>query len=157
MIVFNKVTLRRGDKLLFKDGTFNLNAGERVGIVGGNGAGKSSLFALLMNELVAEKARSTSRRAGRLRTSPRKSKAPSAQRLILPSTVMPSCGHSRPNWRRPRPQKTAWRWPAFTTSSPASTPIRPKRAPPTCWSDWGLRTRRMAARFRPSPAAGACA
>lgn len=55
MIVFNKVTLRRGDKLLFKDGTFNLNAGERVGIVGGNGAGKSSLFALLMNELVAEK------------------------------------------------------------------------------------------------------
>ena len=55
MIVFNKVTLRRGDKLLFKDGTFNLNAGGRVGIVGGNGAGKSSLFALLMNELVAEK------------------------------------------------------------------------------------------------------
>jgi ATP-binding cassette, subfamily F, member 3 len=55
MIVFNKVALRRGAKLLFKDGSFNINAGEKIGLVGANGAGKSSLFALLRHEIVAEK------------------------------------------------------------------------------------------------------
>ncbi|WCL54288.1 ABC-F family ATP-binding cassette domain-containing protein [Gimibacter soli] len=54
MITFTDVALRRGAKLLFKDGSFNLNAGEKMGLVGGNGAGKSSLFALLRGELIAE-------------------------------------------------------------------------------------------------------
>lgn len=54
MIVFNKVSLRRGAKLLFSNGSFNLNAGEKVGLVGANGTGKSSLFALLRRELIAE-------------------------------------------------------------------------------------------------------
>ncbi len=54
MIAFKNVTLRRGAKLLFKDGTFNLNAGEKMGLVGGNGTGKSSLFALLRHELHQE-------------------------------------------------------------------------------------------------------
>ncbi|WP_262692238.1 ABC-F family ATP-binding cassette domain-containing protein [Kordiimonas aestuarii] len=54
MITFSDVALRRGSKLLFKEGSFNLNAGEKMGLVGGNGAGKSSLFALLRHELIAE-------------------------------------------------------------------------------------------------------
>ncbi|MEX6723346.1 ABC-F family ATP-binding cassette domain-containing protein [Parapedomonas caeni] len=54
MISFDKVTLRRGAKLLFEKGSFNLNAGEKMGLVGGNGTGKSSLFALLRHELLPE-------------------------------------------------------------------------------------------------------
>ncbi|OZI63437.1 ABC transporter [Bordetella genomosp. 11] len=45
------MTLRRGTKVLLDDADFVVNPGERVGIVGKNGAGKSSLFALLTGAL----------------------------------------------------------------------------------------------------------
>jgi ATP-binding cassette, subfamily F, member 3 len=54
MINFNKVSLRRGSKLLFANGSFNLNMGEKMGLVGANGTGKSSLFALLRHEMHPE-------------------------------------------------------------------------------------------------------
>lgn len=41
------LTLRRGVKVLLENAEFVVHPGERVGIVGKNGAGKSSLFALL--------------------------------------------------------------------------------------------------------------
>ena len=46
MIILNKVTLRRGSKVLLADATVSLNPGEKIGLVGRNGAGKSTLFAL---------------------------------------------------------------------------------------------------------------
>ncbi|AOB33764.1 ABC transporter [Bordetella sp. H567] len=45
------MTLRRGTKVLLDGADFVVNPGERVGIVGKNGAGKSSLFALLTGAL----------------------------------------------------------------------------------------------------------
>jgi ATP-binding cassette subfamily F protein 3 len=45
------ITLRRGTKVLLDGADFVVNPGERVGIVGKNGAGKSSLFALLTGAL----------------------------------------------------------------------------------------------------------
>jgi len=45
------LTLRRGTKVLLDEAEFVVNPGERVGFVGKNGAGKSSLFALLTGEL----------------------------------------------------------------------------------------------------------
>jgi ATP-binding cassette subfamily F protein 3 len=45
------ITLRRGTKILLDGADFVVNPGERVGIVGKNGAGKSSLFALLTGGL----------------------------------------------------------------------------------------------------------
>nr|WP_277404305.1 ATP-binding cassette domain-containing protein [Achromobacter xylosoxidans] len=45
------MTLRRGTKVLLDDAEFVVHPGERVGIVGKNGAGKSSLFALLTGAL----------------------------------------------------------------------------------------------------------
>jgi ATP-binding cassette subfamily F protein 3 len=45
------ITLRRGTKVLLDGADFVVNPGERVGIVGKNGAGKSSLFALLTGTL----------------------------------------------------------------------------------------------------------
>ena len=51
MIRATGITLRRGVKVLLEDTEFIVNPGERLGIVGKNGAGKSSLFALLQGEL----------------------------------------------------------------------------------------------------------
>ena len=51
MITLKGVTLRRSSKVLLEGATVNLNPGEKVGLVGRNGAGKSSLFALLAGTL----------------------------------------------------------------------------------------------------------
>ncbi len=47
MITLKNVTLRRSAKVLLDSASVTLNPGEKVGLVGRNGAGKSSLFALL--------------------------------------------------------------------------------------------------------------
>jgi len=51
MITLKNVTLRRGAKVLLDGASVTLNPGERVGLVGRNGAGKSSLFALFNGTL----------------------------------------------------------------------------------------------------------
>jgi len=51
MITLKNVTLRRGAKVLLDTASVTLNPGENVGLVGRNGAGKSSLFGLLTGVL----------------------------------------------------------------------------------------------------------
>ncbi|NMG00041.1 ATP-binding cassette domain-containing protein [Aromatoleum toluolicum] len=51
MITLKDVTLRRGAKVLLDNTSVTLNPGEKVGLVGRNGAGKSSLFGLLNGTL----------------------------------------------------------------------------------------------------------
>ena len=51
MITLKNVTLRRGAKVLLDSASVTLNPSEKVGLVGRNGAGKSSLFALLDGSL----------------------------------------------------------------------------------------------------------
>jgi len=51
MITLKTVTLRRGTKVLLDAASVTLNPGEKVGLVGRNGAGKSSIFALLDGSL----------------------------------------------------------------------------------------------------------
>ncbi len=51
MITLKNVLLRRGVKTLLNSASVTLNPGEKVGLVGRNGAGKSSLFALLNGSL----------------------------------------------------------------------------------------------------------
>ena len=51
MISLKGVTLRRGAKVLLDNASVTLNPGEKVGLVGRNGAGKSSLFALINGTL----------------------------------------------------------------------------------------------------------
>ena len=55
MIRFSNLTLARGAKVLLEGADATLNPGERVGLIGANGSGKSSLFALLRGELHADK------------------------------------------------------------------------------------------------------
>ena len=54
MIQFRNLTLTRGAKVLLEAASFQLHTGHKVGLIGANGAGKSSLFALLRGELHAE-------------------------------------------------------------------------------------------------------
>jgi ATP-binding cassette, subfamily F, member 3 len=51
MISLRNVLLRRGVKTLLDKASVTINPGEKVGLVGRNGAGKSSLFALLNGNL----------------------------------------------------------------------------------------------------------
>ena len=54
MIFLRNVALRRGDKLLFSGATASFFRRQKVGVTGANGAGKSSLFALLAGEMHAD-------------------------------------------------------------------------------------------------------
>ena len=54
MITLKNLSLRRGVKVVLQGASTTINPGEKVGLVGRNGAGKSSLFALLTNELHAD-------------------------------------------------------------------------------------------------------
>ena len=54
MLKFRDVTLRRGGRVLFAAANFAVFPGQKVGITGANGTGKSSLFALLRGELHAD-------------------------------------------------------------------------------------------------------
>src|SRR5450830_114601 len=51
MIRFNQVSLMRGVKPLLENVDLTLNPGDKIGLIGANGAGKSSLFGMLRNEL----------------------------------------------------------------------------------------------------------
>ncbi len=51
MLKLSNVSLRRGTKVLFENVSFTVHAGQRVGISGANGCGKSSLFAMVLDSL----------------------------------------------------------------------------------------------------------
>ena len=54
MIILEDIALRRGQKLLFSGASATLQPGQKIALIGGNGCGKSSLFALLLEELQAD-------------------------------------------------------------------------------------------------------
>ena len=54
MIALSGVSKHYGRRALLVDATFQLNPGEKVGLVGPNGSGKSTIFRLLMGEETAD-------------------------------------------------------------------------------------------------------
>ncbi len=54
MIAFNRVSKQYGKQLLFVDASFQLNPGEKVGLVGPNGSGKTTLFRMIAGEESAD-------------------------------------------------------------------------------------------------------
>ena len=55
MIRFSNISLIRGTKVLLEGADAVLNPGDRIGLIGSNGSGKSSLFAVLRGELHTDK------------------------------------------------------------------------------------------------------
>jgi len=54
MLVLADITVRRGPRVLFSHASLTINRGEKIGIVGPNGCGKSSLLALVNGELLPD-------------------------------------------------------------------------------------------------------
>lgn len=54
MITFSSIQLLRGGKPLLEQASATIHPGDKVGLVGKNGCGKSTLFALLKNELLID-------------------------------------------------------------------------------------------------------
>ncbi|MDD2724956.1 MAG: ATP-binding cassette domain-containing protein [Methylovulum sp.] len=51
MLNFKNITLRRGVHILFANSSFTIHKSYKVGFTGANGAGKSSFFSMVLNEL----------------------------------------------------------------------------------------------------------
>lgn len=51
MITLKNLSLQRGTKLIFERVNLTIYAGQKVGVVGANGCGKSTLFALFLDEI----------------------------------------------------------------------------------------------------------
>jgi ATPase subunit of ABC transporter with duplicated ATPase domains len=50
MISFSNVNKQYGKQVLFVDASFQLNPGDKVGLVGPNGSGKTTLFRMVVGE-----------------------------------------------------------------------------------------------------------
>lgn len=54
VIILEDIALRRGPKLLMQGASTTLQPGQKLALIGANGTGKSSLFAMLLGELSAD-------------------------------------------------------------------------------------------------------
>ena len=60
MVDLEDVDLARGDRTLLKHATWRLGPGDRVGIVGVNGAGKTSVLGLVAGDAAARRSAGSS-------------------------------------------------------------------------------------------------
>ena len=54
MLSLNKISFEFGGRYLYKDATWQINPGDKVGLIGANGSGKSTLLRLINGEYSLE-------------------------------------------------------------------------------------------------------
>ena len=81
MISLNNISLMRGNQLLIADSSLTLSGGQRIGIIGRNGAGKTSLFKALEGDIPLEQG--VIELPNGLRTSTMSQETPGSQRSAL--------------------------------------------------------------------------
>lgn len=50
MIHLSNISKQHGNRILYRNGSFQINAGEKIGLVGQNGAGKTTIFRIITGE-----------------------------------------------------------------------------------------------------------
>jgi len=121
--------LRRSAKVLLDSVNVTINPGEHVGLIGRNGAGKSSLFALLNGSLHEDggdfQVPAHWRMAQVAQNMPETDE--SATDFVSPAT--PAWANCRRNWPVPRPTTTAWPSPMPTPTCTTPGPTTPCPVP----------------------------
>ena len=110
MIQLKNLSLRRGLKELLVAANLTINPGNKVGMTGANGAGKSSVFALLKGELHAE--------SGEVLLPPHWTMAHVAQE----TPALPQSAVRRPWQLRPSSRCPPKTWPSRSACTPAAFP-----------------------------------
>ena len=54
MLTLEQISLHRGGRPVLTDCSLRINSGDRIGLVGANGAGKSSLMQLILGQLAPD-------------------------------------------------------------------------------------------------------
>ncbi len=158
MIAFRNFALRRGDRLLLSNIDLTLHAGTRVGVIGRNGCGKTSLFGAVLGEVDAD--------SGDI-------DMPSRLRIASVAQETPSLPDSALDFvlggdqevfdviRAEAAAMDAEDYDAVANAAPAPGRIerlrRHRRGPANCCMAWASRPKAICVRSRISPAAGACA
>jgi ATP-binding cassette subfamily F protein 3 len=156
MITLRNITLRRGTKVVLQGASVTLQPGEKVGLIGRNGAGKSSLFSLITNRLHAD--------AGDVEMPPRWRVGEVAQ--DMPETSdgatdfvlqgdLPLMA-PRPNWPPPKPAATATPSRDAHMALDEAGCLRRRARAQALLLGLGFRTTSSTHRSTASAAAGAC-
>jgi ATP-binding cassette subfamily F protein 3 len=118
VISLRNLRLARGAKVLIESATLQIHPGWRVGLTGANGSGKSSLFALLRDQLHPDQGDLDLPPGWVIAHVAQETPAWRSRRSTTCSTAMPSCAASRPSWPRPKPPTTVR---TSASSTPACT------------------------------------
>ena len=148
MLTFSNVFCRRGEKVILDGVSFTIHAKQHVGLVGANGAGKSSLFALIRGQLLPEDGDVSS--ADRLRLAHLAQQTPSSERSALDFALDGDRELRRIQGALARAEDST----ASSTPSMA-TPRKPAPEQSSTASAFGGKMR--SARSTAFPAVGACA
>ena len=138
MLVIDDLTVRIAGRALLEAAGANIPTGARVGLVGRNGTGKTTLFGVIAGDIAAEQRRG--RNAGALAHRPPgaggagRAGEPASTSCSPPTASAASCSPKR----RPRTIRTAS--PRSRRGSPTSAPMRRRRAPPSILSGLGFST-----------------
>lgn len=157
MIRLQSLTLQRGPQRLLEDAELTLHAGHKAGLIGANGAGKSSLFALLRAELTPD--------AGDCllpadwRIAHMRQEVDTLERLAV-DYVLDGDERLREVQSSLAEAEAAQDGAAqarLHSSSTVPTATPPTRVRASCWRAWASPTSRWDVRLAASPAAGGCA
>ena len=155
MLVIDDLSLRIAGRLLIDDASAQIPTGARVGLVGRNGTGKTTLFRAIAGELALEQGSigvPKRSRIGRL-----SQEAPDGPQSLIDIVLAadPSAPRCSP---RPSTSRTRTGSPRFTPGSPTSARMRRPGRAAAILAGLGFSGRRAGSGRAPRfPAAGACA
>ena len=156
MIRLQNLTLQRGPQRLLEDAELTLHAGHKAGLIGANGAGKSSLFALLRGELHPDSGDCFLPADWRI--AHMRQEVDTLERLAV-DYVLDGDLRLREVQRDLAAAEAAHDGAAqarlhSSSTAPTATPPMPGRA--SCWPGWASPTNRWIVRSEISPVAGGC-